>query len=130
MTDGTRIQGELQAQIMSALWRLGHGTVDQVRSALPDRSRSGYTTVQTVMNRLAERGLLTRQEGGNAIVYRPVLTEAEYLSRTIGRSLSDASTDARQTVLAQLIGSLDGQEVTKLRRLARRLARERDTRGK
>lgn len=126
MSDVTRIQGELQAQIMAALWRLGSGTVDQVRSALPDESRSAYTTVQTVLNRLAERGLLVRERGSSAIVYRPVLTEAEYLSRSIGRSLSDASTEARQAVLAQLVGGLDVQEVSELRRLARRLARERE----
>jgi predicted transcriptional regulator len=115
---------------MSALWRLGFGTVDQVRSALPDRSRSAYTTVQTVLNRLADRGLLARDRGGSAIVYRPVFTEAEYLSRSIGRSLSDASADARQAVLAQLIGGLNGQEVSELRRLARRLVSEREARGK
>jgi len=127
LTDGARIQGELQAQIMSALWELGRGTVDQVRAALPVSNRSAYTTVQTVLNRLAERGLLTRDRAGVAIVYRPVLTEAEYLSRAIGRSLSDASEDARQAVLAQLVGGLNGREVTELRRLARRLGRERET---
>ncbi len=50
MADPSPIQGELQAQIMSALWRLEAGTVEQVRSALPTRYRSAYTTVQTVLN--------------------------------------------------------------------------------
>lgn len=61
VTGSTPIQGELQAQVMAALWRLGSGTVDQVRDALPARYRSAYTTVQTVLNRLAERGLLDRE---------------------------------------------------------------------
>jgi predicted transcriptional regulator len=42
--DGS-IQGELQVQVMAAMWRLGSGTVEQVRSALPPRYRSAYTTV-------------------------------------------------------------------------------------
>jgi hypothetical protein len=33
------IQGELQAEIMPALCRIGEGSVEQVRSALPKRYR-------------------------------------------------------------------------------------------
>ncbi len=128
MTKVTPIQGELQAQIMPVLWRLGSGTVDDVRSALPERYRSAYTTVQTVLNRLSERGLLSRERRGNAILYRPCLTEAEYLSHSIGRSLADASREARQVVLAQLVGDLDGQELGELQRLARHLESERGRR--
>ncbi len=130
MSNVSPIQGELQAQIMPVLWRLESGTVDDVRSALPQRYRSAYTTVQTVLNRLAERGLLSRERRGNAIVYRPSLTEAEYLSRSIGRSLAGASHEARQVVLAQLVGDLNGQELGELRRLARRMVDERDKRRK
>jgi predicted transcriptional regulator len=115
------IQGELQVQVMSVLWRLGSGTVEQIRSALPPRYRSAYTTVQTVLNRLAERGLLTRSREGGAIRYAPRVTEAEYLSRSIGQTLAAASRDARQTALAQLIGGLDKNELDELRRRAREL---------
>lgn len=113
---------------MPVLWRLESGTVEQVRSALPERYRSAYTTVQTVLNRLAERGLLSRERHGNVIVYRPRLTEAEYLSRSIGRSLAGASQEARRVVLAQLVGGLDGEELSELRRLALRPVSERDKR--
>lgn len=120
-----QIQGDLQAQIMTALWRLESGTVEQVRSGLPARYRGAYTTVQTVLNRLAERGLLVRSKRGNAIVYTPKLTEAEYVSRTIELTLAGASTHARQTAIAQLLGELDRDEITALRRRARDLERKR-----
>lgn len=48
--------GELQAQIMTVLYRLEAGTVEQVRRALPARCRREHTTVRTALNRLAERG--------------------------------------------------------------------------
>jgi predicted transcriptional regulator len=54
--------GDLQAQIMTVLWRLESGTVEQVRSGLPARYRGAYTTVQTVLNRLAERGSTRSQQ--------------------------------------------------------------------
>ena len=114
------IHGELQAQLMAVIWRLGDATVEQVRSNLPGRYRSAYTTVQTVLNRLADRGLLARSRQSNAIVYSPRITEADYVRRSIETTLAGASSEARQAVLAQLVGSLDGSELAELRKLARR----------
>jgi predicted transcriptional regulator len=125
MADVTPFTGELQTQIMSALWRLGNGTVEQVRSALPPRYRGAYNTIQTVLNRLAERGLLSRTKAGNAIEYRPVVSEAEYLSRSISKTLAAASMDARQAALAQLIGGLDKRELKELQQRAKEMRRTR-----
>jgi predicted transcriptional regulator len=125
MADVTPLTGELQTQIMSALWRLGSGTVEQVRSALPPRYRGAYNTIQTVLNRLAERGLLSRQKARNAIEYRPVVSEAEYLSRSISQTLAAASMDARQAALARLIGSLDKEELAELKALAKQMGEKR-----
>lgn len=107
---------------MVALWRLEAGTVEQVRSALPSRYRGAYNTVQTVLNRLHERGLLARKRDGHAFVYRPRMTEPEYLSKTIESALAGTSTDVRQAVLAQLVGSMDREELARLRELAEQSA--------
>jgi predicted transcriptional regulator len=117
------IQGDLQRQLMGALWRLSSGTVEDVRNELPVRYRGAYTTVQTVLNRLASRGLLSRARRGNAIVYQPVVSEAEYLRRTIERTLSGASSAARQVALGQLIGNLESDELADIQRLARGIKR-------
>ena len=119
MSDDNRISGELQTQLMAAIWRLGAGTVEQVRSEVPPRYRGAYTTVQTVLNRLADRGLLSRHKVGNAIEYRPKISEADYLSRSIASTLSGASVGARQAALARLIADLDRGELSALQRLAR-----------
>jgi predicted transcriptional regulator len=122
------IQGELQAQIMPVLWRIGAGSVEQVRSVLPKRYRSAYTTVQTVLNRLAERGLLVRERRGNTIYYRPRVSESDYLSQTIQQALAGASSDARQAALAQLLGSLDPSEREELQTMAEQIASRRKRR--
>ena len=55
-----RLQGDLQVQIMGALWRIGEGTVEEVRTALPARYRGGMDREQiSELRRLArefERG--------------------------------------------------------------------------
>jgi len=104
---------------MAALWRLGAGTVEQVREELPSRYQGAYTTVQTLLNRLTERGLLERTREGRGYVYRPKLTEAEYLSGSIRRTLAGASNSARQAALANIIGGLRPDELTELEELAR-----------
>ena len=121
---GRLVQGELQAQLMPVLWRLGEGTVEEVRAALPRRYQSAYNTVQTVLNRLVHRGLLTRERRGHSMVYRPKLTEADYVTRSLEWALAAASSEARQLALAKLIGRLDGDELTRLRAKGRRRGRD------
>ena len=118
MADLTPITGELQTQVMATVWRLGNATVEDVRRGLPSRYRGAYTTVQTVLNRLAERGLLSRHKAGNAIEYRPQVSEADYVTRSISQTLAGASMDARQAALARLIGDLGEEELSALQRLA------------
>lgn len=130
MDDMTPVHGELQIQVMSVLWRLGSGTVDQIRDALPPRYRGAYTTVQTVLNRLAERGLLDRERERRSFVYQPRVSEAEYLSRSISRTLAGATADARQAALAEVLGSLRNDELSELQELARRAARQREGRDR
>jgi len=125
MPDQAPLQGELQIQIMAALWRIESGTVEEVRTALPPRYRSAYNTVQTVLNRLSDRGLLRRTRRGTAYIYTPLISEAEYLTRSISRSLASATSDARETALAKLLGDLDASELVALRKRARDIARRR-----
>ena len=125
MVDVAPMTGDLQMQVMSVVWRLGRATVAEVRSALPTRYRGTHSTVQTVLNRLAERELLSRHKARNAIEYRPRISEAEYLSRSISQTLARASMDARQAALAHLFGNLDKGELANLQRLAREMGGKR-----
>lgn len=122
------IQGALQEQIMRALWRLGEGRVGEVRSALPNRYRSAYTTVQTVLNRLAERGLLARERAGNAIVYKPKVSEAEYLSGSLDRALDGISGEAKLAAIAHLVGGLDKRDQREIQAMAEGIAKRRGKR--
>jgi hypothetical protein len=54
------------------------------------------------------------------VEYRPTISEADHVAQSISHRLRAASTDARQTALARLIGELTDTELSTLRRLARR----------
>lgn len=119
------IRGALQAQIMAAVWHRGSARVEDVREALPKDESPAYTTVQTVMNRLVEHGLLRREREGRAFRYHPAVAEADYISDQMAETLSGASPEARRAALMQLVGDLDQEERAELRKLAATIDRRR-----
>jgi predicted transcriptional regulator len=127
MGDETRtLQGETQLAVMRAVWRTGGGTVDDIRAAMPADYGAGYNTVQTILNRLAERGLLLRTPGqtprgpGGKIVYQAALSEGDYLAESIERTLADASPEARRLAITHLIGRLGADESPERRKKGRK----------
>jgi predicted transcriptional regulator len=119
------LRGDLQAEVMAAVWKLGEAKVEDVRAQQPARRRSAYTTIQTVMGRLVERGLLTRERRGNAFVYRARYGEADYVSRAVGARLAAASSDARSAALQHLVGGLDEAELEDIAGYIARIQRAR-----
>ena len=111
---------------MAAVWRLGEAKVEDVRNLQPQSRRSAYTTLQTVMNRLVDRGLLERERRGAAFHYRARYEEADYVARTINERLAIASPDVRRAALVNLVGQLEAGELDEVARYAARIRRERD----
>lgn len=122
------LQGDLQVQVMAVMWRLDEATVDDVRQGLPPRYRGAYTTTQTVLNRLVDRGLLARRKAGKLVRYRAAIPESSYYASTVQHALAGASAGARDAVLAQLLGSIDDDQIDELRRLAEDLGQQRRAR--
>jgi predicted transcriptional regulator len=122
------VRGTLQAEVMRIMWRLDEATVDDVRAAQPRSRRAAYTTIQTVMNRLVDRGLLARTRRGKAFVYRPRQSESELVARSMRERLADASAAARTPALLNLIEGLDPDDLDELAKYANRVRRERNMR--
>ncbi len=59
---------------MAALWAAGKATVHEIRAQLLPRRPLAYTTVMTVMDRLARKGVVEREKRGRAHLYHPAVT--------------------------------------------------------
>lgn len=123
------VRGDLQAEVMAAVWELGEATVEDVRARQPASSRSAYTTVQTVMNRLVDRGLLSRDRRKRAFAYRARLAESEHLARSIGERLAGASPDSRRAAVVSLVDLLEEDELDAVARYAEEVRRRRKGEG-
>jgi predicted transcriptional regulator len=113
---------------MRIMWSLDEATVDDVRAVQPRSRRAAYTTIQTVMNRLLDRGLLGRRRRGKAFVYRARYSESEIVARSMSERLAGASVDARTAALLSLVEGLDQDELDELARYANKVRRERKKR--
>jgi penicillinase repressor len=61
----------LELLCLNALWSRGEGSVKEVRELVAPSRALAYTTVMTVLERLARRGIVTRRKAGRAFVYAP-----------------------------------------------------------
>lgn len=61
-----------ELRVMKALWELDHGAVADVRTALAARGQDlAYTTVMTLLGRLAAKGAVSVDKAREPFVYRP-----------------------------------------------------------
>jgi BlaI family transcriptional regulator, penicillinase repressor len=59
----------LELECMNALWPLEEATVRQVQEALAARRPRAYTTIMTILDRLAQKGIVSRRKVGRAYAY-------------------------------------------------------------
>jgi predicted transcriptional regulator len=67
----------LELECLSVLWPLGEGTVRDIHRALAATRPRAYTTVMTIMDRLAQKGIVTRRKIGKAFHYQARLSAEE-----------------------------------------------------
>jgi predicted transcriptional regulator len=70
-----------EARILEQCWKLGTCSVREILESLPEEEQVAYTTVQTLVYRLEEKGALRKvKKIGNAQLFEPAIDESEYRS--------------------------------------------------
>ncbi|HEX8070222.1 MAG TPA: BlaI/MecI/CopY family transcriptional regulator [Pyrinomonadaceae bacterium] len=96
---------KLELAIMNAFWRMGAASVREVQDSLPGKKRPAYTTVQTVVYRLEEKGALRKVKRiGNAYVFEPAITR-EAAQRRLIDDLLDLLDGSTRPLMAHLMDS-------------------------
>jgi len=112
-----RVFGKLEVAVMEELWHSGQATVRQIHERLKDKGLA-YTTVMTVMSRLASKNILAREMRGNAFVYKALVNE-EDVNNTVVKELSDSFKDLSTPALLNFIDNYrtDRETLLKLEKL-------------
>ncbi|HET6213658.1 MAG TPA: BlaI/MecI/CopY family transcriptional regulator [Micromonosporaceae bacterium] len=115
--------GGLERAVMDVLWdRAGSGglTVRQGAERLAGDRRWAYTTVMTVLDRLAGKGFVTRVRVGRAWSYRPATDRDAYVARLMLDALD--LTGSRDAALVRFARSVSDADAEVLRGALRVLA--------
>jgi predicted transcriptional regulator len=114
--DGRRAPGTLEAEVMTVLWQ---ASVDHPLAPSEVQSRLGgdlaYNTVQTILIRLQEKGLVERRKAGRSHAYWAVNDATATAAAQMSALL--AGRGDRQAVLQQFAASLDERDAAILRDL-------------
>jgi predicted transcriptional regulator len=98
----------LELECMSVLWPLGEGTVRDIHRQLAASRPRAYTTIMTIMDRLAHKGIVTRRRVGRAYRYQANLSADEARISAIEKIVTgffDGSAEALAAHLAALGGA-------------------------
>ena len=117
--DLSKVLGTLEAEVMRAMWaKPGPHDVRSVLGVLNEGRQPAlaYTTVMTVMARLAEKGILRRELNGRGYVYETAVPDAAAIAvRTVMRDFGEAA-------MAQFVD--EARADPKLRKRLERLLRD------
>jgi predicted transcriptional regulator len=105
MTNRARIP-PLELEALKVLWGRGEATVREVQLELGRDRRLAYTTVMTLLDRLARRGAAERHKQGRAHVYRPALARETAAELAIDRLAHDYFGGSRERLLQYLQGEV------------------------
>jgi predicted transcriptional regulator len=115
-----------ELRIMEAMWNQGRLSIREIQETFPAADRPAYTTIQTVIYRLEEKGALRRvRKIGNAHIFEAVVSRQDARGRLIDDLLSLFG-GRTQPVMAHLAesGKLTLDDIRETEKLIKDLGRK------
>lgn len=79
----------LELEVMDHFWRREEASVRDVFESIPEAGRPAFTTIQTITQRLEQKGALLRTgKVGNALVFQPAITRRSVYRKMIDELLA------------------------------------------
>ena len=123
---------DTELALLRLLWRDGPSTIRELTDELyEERTQSQYATVQSLLDRLANKDCVERTRAGRANIYTATVSRAELVARRM-RDTADALCDGSLApLLTHLVRISDPtpEETEALEKMIERLADEADVAG-
>ena len=98
--------GDLERDVMEQLWNAADGaTVREVHTALEADREIAYTTVMTVLDRLAKKSLVTREREGRAWRYAAASSREALSAQAMRHTVDRLVVQVDEAALTDLIRS-------------------------
>lgn len=100
---------DVELELISILWKIGEGTVNDVISFLPPNRDLAYTSVSTILRILEQKKIIKARKEGRGHTYIPLLTKDEYEKKTI-KHVVEKVFDSPMALVKQLLDSTNLSE--------------------
>lgn len=118
-----------ETRILQQFWKLGTSSVREILDTLPGDERVAYTTVQTLVYRLEQKGALRKvKKIGNAQLFAPAIDQGDYQVGLV-RDLLDLFGGSARLLVSNLLES-GAITLKDLKALQEAAALSRNTRGR
>jgi predicted transcriptional regulator len=112
--------GDLERAVMDQVWGAADDgrapvSVRDVHAALSPTRDLAYTTVMTVMGRLADAGLLTQERSGRAYLYAAAGSREELTASTMLDQLHGMEAQDRRLAMLHFLGDASADEIADLK---------------
>jgi len=92
-----------ETRVLEQFWKLGTSSVREILDSLPEEERVAYTTVQTLVYRLEQKGALRKvKKIGNAQLFEAALDQGELRGRLV-RDLLDLFGGSPRMLVSNLL---------------------------
>ena len=116
--------GSTEQEVLQALWGVGQGNVRQVLGEMRARGRNlAYTTVQTMLTRLEQKGFVESDKSGMAYIYRAAVDREEVMRSRVRSVVEQFFDGAAAPLVLQLIQTekFSADEISELHKLIDKL---------
>ena len=94
-----------ERRILEQYWRLRTSSVREILDSLPEEERVAYTTIQTLVYRLEQKGALRKvKKIGNAQLFAPAIDQGDYQVGLV-RDLLDLFGGSARLLVSNLLES-------------------------
>ncbi len=124
-----QVPSERELDLLKVMWQLGEAKVRDIHDALCPDGECAFTTVQTLVRIMQQKGFVTKRSEGRTDFYTPVYTLEDATSRFVNK-LFDGAVDrfVLSMISAEDVSADEMRDLEKMIAKARR-AKEKQDRG-
>lgn len=114
---------DAELDLLKVLWEHGPSTVGQVQELLRDNPSRGYTTILKLLQIMADKGLVKRNEKQRAHVYRAAVSIDQVHHKYLKHLLNNAFDNSTSKLVAQALAAqpASSEELAEIRQLLDKL---------
>jgi predicted transcriptional regulator len=124
-----QVLGDLEKRIMEILWEKGESTIREILPSLPCDPEPSYSTVITVTNRLAKKGLLERKKVKKTYFYKPLYCKDEFYGLVSRKVVEGVSSLSPNTTMVNLVDIVAGANPDRIEQLAKLIEEKKMQKG-